>query len=452
MSSNLLDNTVSTDAEGLAKVLKAARRQAGLTQAQLAGLSTVSVRAIRDLELGKVQQPRRETIRLLASALRLKGSRRAAFEAAAGGMSAAGALEHACDVEQAQPPASLGHFVGNRSELRAVTELLGAERERLVTVVGAIGVGKTRLALEAAHAVHAGSRTPVLWVHLGVGSDVAGGRSQQVFASWVGKVIAAGGPFPELAQVIGGKPALLVLDGVETPATVHGALLQLLHSCPRLSVLITTREPTPVLGGRLMPLTPLAVPEPVTAAEPGRAAEEPALALMMSYLRHLRPDIPPTESVVATMARICRALDGLPQALESAASWLSLCAPHQLLEAAESFPLSLTEHMSAPDSEAAGSFRRALEQSIARLRPQHATLLRVLAAEGSTWNIAEVARRVGCTQAEALRGLHALLLRGLVRPVHQEGTGSGGLSSFTVLNLVRHLVIPAASRPASVAS
>lgn len=97
-------------------------------------------------------------------------------------------------------------------------------------------------------------------------------------------------------------------------------------------------------------------------------------------------------------------------------------------------------------------FRHSLEQAIARLRPQHAALLRVLAAEGTMWNIAKVARRAGCTQAEALRGLHALLLRGLVRPVSQEHAGNGGLSSFTVLNLVRHLVAPANAAPASAAS
>ncbi|MGI5216149.1 helix-turn-helix domain-containing protein [Plantactinospora sp. CA-290183] len=447
MGITLRENPRGQDVDSLGELLKVSRRQAGLTQVQLAGLSTVSVRAIRDLELGKVQQPRRETVRLLAAALRLKGSRRAAFEVAAGGMYGTGTLEQACDVEQAQPPASIGHFVGHQSELHAVTELLGAERERLVTVVGAIGVGKTRLALEAAQALHTRSRVPILWVHMGVGPNAAAGLPQHVLANWVSEVIVGGGPFHELAQVIGNKPTQLVLDGVESPAAVHASLLQVLHSCPQLSVLVTTREPTPVLGGRLVPLAPLALPAPVAAGESTGTSEEPALALMMSYLRHLRPDILPTESVVATMARICCALDGLPQALESAASWLPLYAPHQLLEAAESFPLSLTEHMSAPDSEAAGSFRRSLEQSIARLQPQHASLLRVLAAKGTSWNIGDIARQANCTPVEALRGLHALLLRGLVRPVHYEQAGQGGLSTFTVLNLVRHLATPVAPAP-----
>ncbi|MEV0393369.1 helix-turn-helix domain-containing protein [Polymorphospora rubra] len=447
MGSQMRENGVRQHADGLAEMLKVSRWQAGLTQVQLAGLSAVSVRAIRDLELGKVQQPRRETVRLLVSALRLKGSRRAAFEVAAGGMSATGALEQAYEIEQAQPPAPIGHFVGNRSELQAVTELLGTERERLVTVVGITGVGKTRLALEAAQALHARSRMPILWVHMGVGADAAAGLPQRVFASWIGEIVTAGRPLQELAQAIGGKRTLLVLDGVDTPAAVHASLLQLLHSCPRLSVLITTREPTPVLGDRLVPLTPLTLPEPMAPNGPVEGDEEPALGLMMSYLRHLRPDILPTESVVATMARICCALDGLPQAIESAASWLPLYSPHQLLDAAESHPLSLTEHMSAPDSKTAGSFRRSLEQSISRLQQQHTTLLQVLAAEGASWNVTEVARQAGCTPADVLRGLHALLLRGLIRPVRHERAGHTGLSSFSVLNLVRHLAVPSTPAP-----
>jgi len=433
------------DADVLAGMLKFSRLEAGLTQVQLAGLSTVSVRAIRDLELGKVQQPRRETVKLLASALRLKKrSRRAAFDLAAGGMSSTGVLEQACDVEQAQPPAAIDHFVGNRLELQAVTDLLALGHERLVTVVGAIGVGKTRLALEAARALCARSPTAVLWVHMGVGPNAATGLPRYLLAKWVSETISAGGPSHELAQAIGSKPTLLVLDGVETPAAVHASLIQLLHSCPRLSVLITAREPTPLLGDRLMPLTPLAMREPAASVEPREGAEEPALELIMSYLRHLRPDILPTDSVVAAMVRICWAVDGLPQALQSAASWLPLYAPHELLEAAESFPLHLTDNLSASEPDAAGSFRRSLEQSIARLQPQHATLLRVLATKGACWDIAEVARQAGCPSAETLRGLNALLLRGLVRPVHHERSCHGGQSSFTVLNLVRHLAVRAA--------
>lgn len=424
----------------LGEMLKVSRRQAGLTQEQLAGLSTVSVRAIRDLELGKVQQPRRETIRLLAGALRLSGSRRAAFELAAGGVSAAGTLKKVYDVEQALPPTSIGPFVGRQPELRAVTELLGTERERLVTVVGAIGVGKTRLVLEATQVLHTRNRIPVLWVHMGGGANAAAGVPQLLLANWVSEVIAGGGPFHELAQVIGNKPTLLVLDGIEAPSAVQASLMQVLHSCPRLSVLITTREPSPGLGERVLPLAPLALPGPATLADGNWDTDQPALALMMSYLRHLRPDILPTESVAATMARICRALDGLPQALESAASWLPLYAPHQLLEAAESFPLTLTEHMSAANSEVAGAFRRSLGQSIATLQPQHAALLRVLASQDTSWTVGAVAQQANCTRAEALRGLHALLLRGLVRPVRYEQAGHSGLTHFTVLNLVHYLV------------
>jgi transcriptional regulator with XRE-family HTH domain len=433
-------NGESEVVDRLGEMLKTLRRRAGLTQDQLAGLSTVSVRAIRDLELGKVQQPRRETVRLLAAALGLGGPRRAAFELAAGGTSDAGMLKKVYDVEQALPPTVIGPLFGRQPELHAVTELLGAERERLVTVVGCIGVGKTRLAREAAQVLYARNHIPVLWVHLGGGANAVAGASQLPVAGWVAELVAGGGPLHELAQIIGSKPTLLVLDGAAVSPALYASLMQVLHACLRLSILITTREPSPGLAGRVLPLAPLSVSGSSTDGGGAWDTEQPALALMMSYLRHLRPDILPTESVAAAMARICQALDGLPQALESAASWLSLYAPHQLIEAAESLPLTLTEPMSAVDSEAAGVFRRSLGQSIHELPPLPTALLRVLASGTTGWTVDAMAVRAQCTSVEALRVVHTLLLSGLVRPHRGEPDGQSGVGTFTVLNLVRHLI------------
>src|SRR4051794_36643050 len=89
----------------LGEMLKALRGKARLTQEQLAGLASVSVRTVRGIELGKVQQPRLETSRLLADALGLNSSQRAIFELAASGEPPKGGMSQALDLGPAAPPA-----------------------------------------------------------------------------------------------------------------------------------------------------------------------------------------------------------------------------------------------------------------------------------------------------------------------------------------------------------
>jgi hypothetical protein len=219
--------------------------------------------------------------------------------------------------------------------------------------------------------------------------------------------------------------------------SLQTSLMQALQACPRLSVLTTNREPIFGLGRRMLPLAPLALPEHEGGSS---GADQPALSLMMSYLSHLRPDILPTVSVVDAMARICRALDGLPGALESAASWLSLYEPRRLADAAESSPLMLTESIWVADSRANWEFRRSLEQSLSGLEPKHAVLLRVLTSMSTSWTVDTVAKEAQCTLREATHGLHALLVRGFVRRTRREHADQNGLTDLTVLNLVRHLI------------
>lgn len=420
------------DTGSFGRILKETRERVGLTQDQLSSLSTVSVRAIRDLELGKVQVPRKDTIRLLADALGMDNSRRASLEAAR----TEGTVEHAGDLSQAFLPTSFGPLVGRHAELRAITELLGIRRERLVSVVGCTGVGKTRLALEAAQALNATSRIPVFWASVRGGADPAAAVRQAILPRWV-REVASGEPVHDLIQAIGDETALLVLDDLEASYSSQTSLMQVMHACPRLSVLTTNREPIFGLGRRVLPLAPLALPE---CEDTLSGVDQPALSLMMSYLSHLRPDILPTDSVVGTMARICLALDGLPGALESAASWLSLYEPRQLADAAKSSPLMLTESIWVADSRANWEFRRSLEQSLSRLESRYAVLLRVLASMSTSWTVDTIAKEAQCTLREATHGLHALLLRGFVRRTRSEHADQKGLTDLTVLNLVRHLI------------
>src|SRR5438270_5627145 len=145
------------------ELLKRHRRFRGLTQEELAERSTLSVRAISDLERGLKYRPRKDTVQLLADALELRGIDRDSFQRAA---RQAGALQLVAaegevlgelrSVEQvsATPPTNLPDeptpFVGREDEITALVALLQQPKVRLVTLTGPGGSGKTRLALEVA--------------------------------------------------------------------------------------------------------------------------------------------------------------------------------------------------------------------------------------------------------------------------------------------------------------
>ncbi|MEO3806690.1 BTAD domain-containing putative transcriptional regulator [Nonomuraea sp. B10E8] len=189
-------------------------------------------------------------------------------------------------------PAPLTDLVGRDRELAEVRRLLAAHR--LVTLTGTGGVGKTRLALSAAHTAAAGSPDGVWWVELAGAADVA-----EAVASVLG--LRDDDPVPpasRLAGALAGKRALLVLDNCEHLVEQAAGLASgLLRSAPGLRVLATGQEPLGVTGERVHVVPPLPLAE--------------AARLFTS-----RAGVGPGEAVDT----ICRRLDGIPLALELAAT------------------------------------------------------------------------------------------------------------------------------------
>ncbi|MFF7352818.1 helix-turn-helix domain-containing protein [Streptomyces filipinensis] len=439
----------SESTPGLDVLLQNARRRAGLTQTQLAGLATVSVRAIRDLEQGRVRNPRKETLRLLADAMRMSDARRVELELAADAHAAGRVLQSLYSAELAAPPTPLRPLTGRRAELEALTERLDNRHDRLLTLVGLAGVGKSRLAQEAATVLHTRDRMPVLWVPMAHGPDAGPEQGPQTpLAEWVRSLIRDGDRFEELTSVIGSKPTLIVLDGLDDSAPAVPVLLNLLRACERLKIIVTSRRVTRPPAGRLLPLGPLPAPAPHTAGStlPGDSlvAGRPAVELMLSYVSHMRPDLLPTDTVTTAVAHICHRLDGIPQALEAAASWLLLYSPDQLLEIARSTPLLLVDGVTTATSEPGATLSEQLGAALAELDARAAALLTTLAALPEPWTVDAAARAGGRPLSETARDVHDLLLRGLIR---QHPAEPGGPVGFTVLNLVRELM--AARRPAA---
>jgi transcriptional regulator with XRE-family HTH domain len=144
-----------TSSSAFSRLLKRLRAAADLTQEELAERAGVSTRLISDLERGVVQRPRRDTVQMLADGLRLAGAERGTFVALARRRQGASSTPEPAPASPAPPelPLPPAGFVGREHEIAATTHLLLLPEVRLLTLTGPGGVGKTRLALEAARRV-----------------------------------------------------------------------------------------------------------------------------------------------------------------------------------------------------------------------------------------------------------------------------------------------------------
>ncbi|MFC5753600.1 ATP-binding protein [Actinomadura rugatobispora] len=226
-------------------------------------------------------------------------------------------------------PAQLTGFVGRAADLERVAALLGGER--LVTLTGPGGVGKTRLAIEAA------GREPgeVCFAEL---ADVPGaGAVPQAVLGALG--LRGAGPVPglsgprdpadRLAAGLAGRRTLLVLDGCERVAAAVARLARrLLGDCPDLRILVTSRVRLEVTGECLHAVAPLGVP----AEAAPEAASAPVVRLFADRAAAVRPDFAAGGAGLGTVLRICRALDGLPLAIELAAARLRALTAEEVAE------------------------------------------------------------------------------------------------------------------------
>ncbi|CAN3979403.1 helix-turn-helix domain-containing protein [Kitasatospora purpeofusca] len=404
---------------GFGELLRIRRERIGLTQQILADHATLSVRAIRDMESGRVQRPRQETVRLLADALRLEGRSRSVFEAAARRQ----ALAEEPRDEPTAPPVARGAIVGREPEIDVLTEALAVHGDRLVTVAGLGGVGKTRLVLEVARRLHLTARWSVRWI------------------DWARQPGMGPERRADLVAAIGARPTLLVLDGAD--AGVETALLdELFQRCPGLSVLITARVPQPLPGGQVVPLAPLPTPGPELDHDPAALAEVGAVRLLLSHLRRLRPGYRLEPEEAPAVAALCRQLDGLPGALELAAGWSTVLSPRQLVARMADGPFHLGPPPAGFGGSGSGGVGEALDAAVHRLTLGQRDLLERLAAEPGDWSGEDAVELSGRPPQESLAAVHELLASGLIRSVPaRDGV------RFTVLNLCRRLFGGAGAYP-----
>jgi predicted ATPase/DNA-binding SARP family transcriptional activator len=221
-------------------------------------------------------------------------------------------------------PAQLSSFVGRDADVRAVHDLIA--RHRLVTLIGPGGSGKTRLAVEAAPAFADGVADGGWLVELAPVTDPAevpqailtalGLRSQVLLQLHPG--VPEPSPLTRLKEGLAGKELLLILDNCEhLIGTAAQIVDELLRAAPGLRLLATSREPLGIPGEQLWPVEPLALPP--AGADP---AGYPAVRLLLDRAAAARPGFALDAASTGPVVRICRALDGMPLAIELAAARL----------------------------------------------------------------------------------------------------------------------------------
>ena len=319
-------------------------------------------------------------------------------------------------------------LIGRESEISYVKHLIQQTEVRLLTLLGPGGVGKTRLALQLATTlVEEGS---------------------QIYFVPLATLAQANLVLPALAEAFGltesteqtlldqlkgrlqAEQHLLVMDNFEQVLEARTLLAELLSSSPALKVVVTSRSPLQITGEHQFNVPPLALPDAdKLPASPLQLTQVAAVRLFEQRVQALRPDFKITAQNMATVARICVRLDGLPLALELAAGWASLLSPQALLNRLE-HPLQMLTGgpLNAPDRQQ--TLRNTIEWSYNLLNPSEQVLFRRLAlfVGGCTLEAAQAVCEGGqdVAEIEFLQILRSLVNKSLLQTRHLEPADDQG--------------------------
>jgi predicted ATPase/class 3 adenylate cyclase len=224
---------------------------------------------------------------------------------------------------QTSLPAPLTPLVSRDSELEQLRAAILRPQVRLVTLTGTGGVGKTRLAMAAAASLTEAFEHGIYFIAL------AAVRDAEVMWKTIAASLHVSGDEPAaVTEYLQDRLVLLVLDNLEQLAGASEVVAGLLATAPGLVVLATSRRPLHLLGEYEQPVSPLEVPTEPGAAEVAACG---AARLFVQQAAMVRPNFTITEANAADVAAICRRLDGLPLAIELAASRARLLPPRALL-------------------------------------------------------------------------------------------------------------------------
>jgi predicted ATPase/DNA-binding SARP family transcriptional activator len=299
-------------------------------------------------------------------------------------------------------PTQPSRMVGRATELRQLRERLTAEETRLITLTGAGGSGKTRLAVQAAAGLLSTFASGTFFTALAPVDDPE--HVLPAIARSLGIRETAGRSIAEtLEDYLAPRELLLVLDSFEHVLEAAPGVGRLLEVAPGLKVLTTSREPLHIRGERTYPVAPLPPDDAVT--------------LFVERAQAARPDFELTDANAGAVTEICRRMDGLPLAIELAAARVALLPPAALV-ARLGACLAIPTGRPRDAPERHRTLRATIDWSHDLLSQPRRALFAQLAVFAGGWTL-EAAEAVCAADTDVIDGVASLLDKGLIR---SEGT------------------------------
>jgi predicted ATPase/class 3 adenylate cyclase len=330
-------------------------------------------------------------------------------------------------------PAQITRFIGRSGEIARIRELLA--EHRLVTLTGPGGTGKTRLGLEVAAEALTDLRDGVFFVDLSGLTD-----SELVPEQIAGALRVRAEPeravLDSLEDHLREKELLLVLDNFEQVLDAGPSVLEsLLRAAPGVKTLVTSRVPLHLYGEQEYPVLPLGLADPSQVGELDALVRTEAVALFAERAAAVRPDFSVTAENARIVAEITARLDGLPLAIELAASRVKLLSPEQLLQRLERrLPLLSAQDRNVPERQR--TLRRTIEWSYELLDEAERRMfwrLSVFVGGADLEAVDAVANSDGELRPNTLDGLTSLVDKNILRSVD----ASAGERRFTMLETIR---------------
>jgi predicted ATPase len=337
-----------------------------------------------------------------------------------------------------KPPRPLTPLIGREREIAAVSNLMQRDEVSLLTLTGAGGVGKTRLALALAEQL--GEEFPDGVWFVGLAPITDPGLVVPSVAQVLGVWEAAGELLIErLKAFLREKHLLLVLDNFEQVVEAAPLATELLAASPGLKVLVTSRVRLRVSADHEHVVPPLQLTEPEAPSTIAEVRAPEAVRLFVERAQAVREDFALTAENATTVAQICHRLDGLPLAIELAAARIKILPPTALLARLDRrLPMLTGGGRDAPARQR--TMRDAIAWSYDLLSSDEQTLFRRLAVfvGGCTLKAAEaVANSTGDLEIDPIEGIASLVDNSLLR----EETIRNGEPRFLMLETVREFAL-----------
>lgn len=330
-------------------------------------------------------------------------------------------------------------LIGREKELETIQKIILRDGVNLLTITGPGGIGKTRLALQAAAELLEDFEDGVFFVSLAsiTDPDLVPTTILQTLGFTTGENQPASDMLKSHLQ---SKQMLLVIDNFEQVTAASSLLGELLKVAPNVKMIVTSQAVLHVYGEHEFNVPPLAVPDINNLPSLEVLAQSPAVALFISRAEAVKADFALTPENAAVIAEICSQLDGIPLALELAAARIKLFAPQALLREL-SHRLNLLAHKSPDRPTRHQTLRNAVAWSYQLLAPEERALFSQLGVfvGGCTLNAVEAICVIGDSKGDVplLEGLASLVDKSMLQHELREN----GEPRFMLLETLREYAL-----------